>query len=82
MEGHKVNNGRVGALSWSNSHILSSGSRDKVILNRDLRVREHFISRFEGHKQEIVGLKWSFDDKYLASGGNDNKLMIWSGQQP
>lgn len=23
-------------------------------------------------------MKWSFDDKYLASGGNDNKLFVWS----
>jgi len=23
-------------------------------------------------------LKWSFDDMQLASGGNDNKLMVWS----
>ena len=31
-----------------------------------------------GHKQEVCGLKWSFDDQYLASGGNDNKLLVWS----
>jgi cell division cycle 20-like protein 1, cofactor of APC complex len=69
--------GRVGALSWSNGNMLSSGSKDKSILNRDIRMKEQFLSRFEHHKQEICGLKWSFDDQYLASGGNDNKLMIW-----
>jgi cell division cycle 20-like protein 1 (cofactor of APC complex) len=31
-----------------------------------------------GHKQEVCGLKWSFDEQQLASGGNDNKLMVWS----
>jgi len=31
-----------------------------------------------GHKQEVCGLKWSFDDSQLASGGNDNKLLIWN----
>lgn len=71
--------GRVGALSWSNSHILSTGAKDKCILNRDLRSKHDFISKIEGHKEEICGLKWSFDDKYLASGGNDNKLMVWHG---
>jgi cell division cycle 20-like protein 1 (cofactor of APC complex) len=71
--------GRVGALSWSNSHILSSGAKDKAILNRDLRVKEDFISKLEGHKEEICGLKWSLDDRYIASGGNDNKLMVWHG---
>ena len=43
-------------------------------------MKDDFISKFEGHKQEICGLKWSFDDKYLASGGNDNRVMVWSGQ--
>jgi len=23
-------------------------------------------------------LKWSHDDQYLASGGNDNKVVVWS----
>lgn len=36
---------RVGAISW-NSTILSTGSRDKTILNRDLRDSSQFISRF------------------------------------
>lgn len=39
-EGHT---GRVGALSWSNGHILSSGSKDKSILNRDLRESNNFL---------------------------------------
>ena len=33
-----------------------------------------------GHKQEVCGLKWSFDGEQLASGGNDNKLFIWGMQ--
>ena len=68
---------RVGAISW-NSSILSTGSRDKTILHRDLRVNSPFISRLLGHKQEICGLKWSFDEQQLCSGGNDNKLLIWN----
>eukprot|EP00595_Chromulina_sp_UTEXLB2642_P003207 CAMPEP_0196768082 /NCGR_PEP_ID=MMETSP1095-20130614/42318_1 /TAXON_ID=96789 ORGANISM="Chromulina nebulosa, Strain UTEXLB2642" /NCGR_SAMPLE_ID=MMETSP1095 /ASSEMBLY_ACC=CAM_ASM_000446 /LENGTH=113 /DNA_ID=CAMNT_0042137157 /DNA_START=1006 /DNA_END=1347 /DNA_ORIENTATION=+ len=36
---------------------------------------------FNNHKQEVCGLKWSFDEKLLASGGNDNKLYIWSINQ-
>merc|ERR1712179_757517 len=27
----------------------------------------------------VCGLKWSPDNQYLASGGNDNKLFVWSG---
>ena len=45
-------------------------------------MKEDYITRIEAHKQEVGGLKWSFDGKYLASGGNDNKLKIWAaGQQ-
>jgi cell division cycle 20-like protein 1 (cofactor of APC complex) len=74
FEGH---DGRVGALSWNSSYILSSGSKDRTILNRDIRQKNDYISKIEAHRQEICGLKWSFDDKFLASGGNDNKLKIW-----
>jgi cell division cycle 20-like protein 1, cofactor of APC complex len=35
--------GRVGALAWS-SNMLSSGSKDKTILNRDLRSKAEFSS--------------------------------------
>lgn len=33
------------------------------------------------HKQEVCGLKWSPDSQLLASGGNDNRLYIWSAHQ-
>lgn len=28
----------------------------------------------------MCGLKWSFDNSLLASGGNDNKLFLWSAR--
>jgi cell division cycle 20-like protein 1, cofactor of APC complex len=68
---------RVGAIAW-NSSLLSTGSRDKTILNRDIRDPGQFVSKFEGHKQEVCGLKWSLDDQQLCSGGNDNRLLVWS----
>eukprot|EP01114_Cavostelium_apophysatum_P017938 TRINITY_DN5436_c0_g1_i1.p1 TRINITY_DN5436_c0_g1~~TRINITY_DN5436_c0_g1_i1.p1 ORF type:complete len:546 (+),score=114.24 TRINITY_DN5436_c0_g1_i1:232-1869(+) len=73
MIGHKA---RVGSLAW-NSHTLSSGSRDHFILNRDVRDKAHYSSKLVGHKQEVCGLKWSSDGSQLASGGNDNKLLVW-----
>ena len=69
--------GRVSAISWNGSTV-STGSRDRTILSRDLRINHATTHKHIGHKQEICGLKWSFDGKQLASGGNDNKLMIWN----
>lgn len=53
---------RVGSLAWS-SNLLASGSRDKSILLRDIRVKEASISHLIGHKQEVCGLKWSFGEQ-------------------
>jgi cell division cycle 20-like protein 1 (cofactor of APC complex) len=76
MSGHRT---RVGTLAWG-SHVLSSGSRDRNILQRDVRVQEDFVSKLVGHKSEVCGLKWSYDDRELASGGNDNQLFVWNHQ--
>lgn len=76
MNGHTQ---RVSAIAW-NSNILSTGSKDKSILHRDIRCNSPFTSKLVGHKQEVCGLKWSPDEQQLCSGGNDNKLMIWSPQ--
>ena len=71
---------RVGVVSW-NRNLISSGSKDYSIITRDIRCKnnnESIIRRFLGHQQEVCGLKWSFDGSQLASGGNDNNLMVWS----
>ncbi|KAM9322331.1 cell division cycle protein 20 homolog isoform 2-T2 [Pholidichthys leucotaenia] len=67
---------RVGSLSW-NDHILSSGSRSGHIHHHDVRVADHHIFTLAGHSQEVCGLKWSADGRYLASGGNDNLVCVW-----
>ena len=69
--------GRVSSIAWNGSTI-STGSRDRMVLSRDLRIRNAITHRHAEHKQEVCGLKWSFDGQQLASGGNDNKLMIWN----
>ncbi|EGR33659.1 hypothetical protein IMG5_047050 [Ichthyophthirius multifiliis] len=74
LSGHSQ---RVGTLAW-NQNILTSGSRDKNILIRDIRSKNIFEQKYIGHKQEVCGLKWSFDEQYLASGGNDNRLHVWN----
>ncbi|OBZ69789.1 Fizzy-related protein [Grifola frondosa] len=72
---------RIGALSW-NAHVLSSGSRDRMVHHRDVRdPMTRPFKRCQGHRQEVCGLRWSGDGgpqaATLASGGNDNKVCIW-----
>ncbi|CAI2181254.1 8836_t:CDS:2 [Funneliformis geosporum] len=73
MRGHSQ---RVGALAW-NQYTVSSGSRDRLIYHRDVRVPRDFTKKLIGHRQEVCGLKWNPEGTQLASGGNDNKLLIW-----
>eukprot|EP00929_Paragymnodinium_shiwhaense_P111843 TRINITY_DN80132_c0_g1_i1.p1 TRINITY_DN80132_c0_g1~~TRINITY_DN80132_c0_g1_i1.p1 ORF type:complete len:471 (+),score=92.60 TRINITY_DN80132_c0_g1_i1:87-1499(+) len=77
MTGHRA---RVGAMAWNN-YILSTGSRDTHIYQRDVRQQAHYMSKLSGHRQEVCGLKWSYDEQQLASGGNDNKLFVWDIQK-
>eukprot|EP00808_Paulinella_micropora_P005686 g5558.t1 len=74
LDGHFA---RVGALSWS-SQLLASGSRDRFIFLRDRRSPQSRCAVLARHSQEVCGLKWSPDEANLASGGNDNKLLIWN----
>ena len=55
-------------MSW-NAHTLASGSRDRLIFLRDVRMKDPLISKLAGHKQEVCGLRWSYDETQLASGG-------------
>jgi cell division cycle 20-like protein 1 (cofactor of APC complex) len=78
MHGHSA---RVGALAWSGP-ILASGSRDRLIYLRDVRAESAFTEKMCNHKQEVCGLKWSFDEpSFLASGGNDNHLHVIDPRQ-
>lgn len=48
-----------------------------MILQRDVRTPPlQSERRLQGHRQEVCGLKWSTDHQLLASGGNDNKVVI------
>lgn len=50
-----------------------------MILQRDIRTPCLVPERKLGaHRQEVCGLKWSPDNQYLASGGNDNRLYVWN----
>lgn len=65
-------------MAWS-KYRLATGGRDRGVCLRDVRASEPYFKRLSGHREEICGLKWSFDDQHLASGGNDNKVRLPAG---
>jgi len=73
LRGHS---GRVASMAW-NQHWLSSGGRDSLIIQHDVRSANHAVARYKAHEQEVCGLKWNDDGTNLASGGNENYLCIW-----
>ncbi|CAF4406955.1 unnamed protein product, partial [Adineta steineri] len=50
------------------------------IILYDVRQKECII-KFQHHRQEICGLKWCPNGRYLASGSNDNTVCVWDFHQ-
>ena len=73
LAGHS---GRVSAMAWT-QNTLTSGARDSLILNHDVRSARNVVSTYKAHTQEVCGLKWNEDGTCLASGGNENYLCLW-----
>ena len=67
---------RISTLDWNN-HILASGSRSGHVFLHDVRIADHHIATLASHTQEVCGMSWSPDQKFLATGGNDNLVLIW-----
>jgi cell division cycle 20-like protein 1, cofactor of APC complex len=90
LGGHR---GRVGAMAWSGP-TLATGSRDRTILQRDVRAppgpsaddADAVTARLGAHRSEVCGLRWSPGGgggrPALASGGNDNLLHVWCPRRP
>lgn len=75
MRGHTA---RVTSLSWNN-HLLSSGSADCSIMHHDVRTHSQYTHVLRSHQGEVCGLRWNPELNQLASGANDDKVMIWDG---
>ncbi|KAJ3216541.1 substrate-specific activator of APC-dependent proteolysis [Dinochytrium kinnereticum] len=67
LSGHES---RVGSLAWNGDYVLTSGSRDKQILHRDLRAPQT-VQTLSSHRQEA---------NMLASGGGtaDRRIRFWN----
>ena len=64
----------------SSSSSSSSGTRNSGdILLYDVRQKDS-IGVFQSHRQEVCGMKWCPNGRYLASGSNDNTVCVWDFQ--
>lgn len=63
-------------MAWK-SNILSTAGRDHFIYHHDVRSPNDHFEKLVGHTQEVCGLKWNTEGTMLASGGNDNNLLVW-----
>ncbi|KAI9480985.1 MAG: WD40-repeat-containing domain protein [Benjaminiella poitrasii] len=72
----RTHNSRVGSLTWK-YNILTSGSRDRIIYHHDVRSSSSYFRQLVSHTHEICGLQWNPEGTMLASGGNDNDVLIW-----
>ncbi|KAJ3076398.1 Protein FIZZY-RELATED 2 [Podochytrium sp. JEL0797] len=74
---------RITSIDWSSNTQLITGAGDGSICFRDLKSKGQFdnvVTRLVGHQGDVCGLKWAqhpSPDKYLASGGDDNNLLLW-----
>ncbi|CAH8574729.1 unnamed protein product [Dicrocoelium dendriticum] len=68
--------GRVPVVTWR-EHIVTSGCRSGHIRQHDTRSPQHEVGFNDFHTQEVCGLAWSPDKRFLASGANDNCAAVW-----
>ncbi|KAG5442765.1 Fizzy- protein [Clonorchis sinensis] len=72
---------------WTGSSNLlgthtNAGTALQTVENGADRSISGAVRVLKDHRQEVCGLKWSPDSQYLASGGNDNRLLVWSQHAP
>lgn len=67
---------RISSQSWLET-LIATGSKSGEIQINDVRIKKHIVSTWEEHEGEVCGLSYKNDGTQLASGGNDNTVMIW-----
>ena len=57
---------------------MSLGSKAQRIFHFDSRAKKQVEHSPKHHNGEVCGLKWSQDGQHLVTGGNDNKVNLYS----
>ncbi|CAG8442552.1 2331_t:CDS:10 [Diversispora eburnea] len=77
LEGHKS---RIGIIACYGNTTISTGSADRLILNRDQRIPRDIYGVLKEHRSEVMNTYNTYRDQ-LASGGNANELFIWESNK-
>ena len=78
LQNAPIHIGRVGMLAWNNNgSLVASVSHDKTCVLSDVRSNLSPVSIFSSHTDEVCGLSWSPDDRYIATGGVDKHVFVW-----
>lgn len=67
---------RIGSQSWLDT-LVACGTKSGEIQINDVRIKNHIVSAWQEHSGEVCGLSYRKDGLQLASGSNDNSVMIW-----
>lgn len=65
----------VKSFSW-NGDVLAVGTERGAISLFDVRAKQSW-NRIEQHREDVMGVKWSFDGNFLASGDFAGVVHIW-----
>ena len=71
-----LHSSRIGSISCTNNLIIT-GSKDGYVSIQDWRMNSE-VYRYKAHEQEISGLRVSPNHDMIATGGNDNRLLLFS----
>lgn len=70
------------ALSNDGTKLAAGDTRDVCVYNTSDYSTVIGKSKWCFHLQKVTCMAWSADDKYLASGGFDDSIYLWSFEKP
>jgi cytosolic iron-sulfur protein assembly protein CIAO1 len=61
---------------------LASSSFDATacVWSRGADLQYEVVAQMEGHENEVKGVAWNNDGKYLATSSRDKSVWIWEGE--
>ncbi len=62
---------------WNSSNIITSGDKNGVIFNHDFRIPKKKLNEYRHHTGDVCSLKWNTDKRILASGSEDQTVVLW-----